>query len=160
MKNKLNLGCGSQKIDGFIGVDLCPEAELHHDLRNPLPFEDNSIEEILAIHLIESFYQWEFPAVLKDWYRVLQQGGKITIEFTSLTDTIKMYLGDDKQHGHWGLYGRQDVPIDPIVLHHYVYEKDELKELAEKTGFCDIEFSSKDMNHVNGRDWRMYAYKK
>ena len=157
---RLNLGCGSQKIDGFIGVDLCPEAELHHDLRNPLPFEDNSIEEILAIHLIESFYQWEFPAVLKDWYRVLQQGGKITIEFTSLTDTIKMYLGDDKQHGHWGLYGRQDVPIDPIVLHHYVYEKDELKELAEKTGFCDIEFSSKDMNHVNGRDWRMYAYKK
>ena len=157
---RLNLGCGSQKIDNFIGVDLCTEADLHHDLKQPLPFEDNSIEEILAIHVIESFYQWEFPAVLKDWYRVLQSGGKITIEFTSLTDTINMYLGNDKQHGHWGLYGRQDVPIDPIVLHHYVYEKDELKELMEKTGFCDIEFSNKDMNHVNNRDWRMYAYKK
>jgi predicted SAM-dependent methyltransferase len=157
---KLNLGCGSQKIDGFIGVDLCPEAELHHDLRNPLPFEDSSVDEILAIHLVESFYQFEFPAVLKDWYRVLQPEGKITIEFTSLTDTIKMYLGDDKQHGHWGLYGRQDVSVDPIVLHHYVYEKDELKELMERTGFKDIEFSSKDMNHVNNRDWRMYASKK
>jgi predicted SAM-dependent methyltransferase len=157
---KLNLGCGSQKISGFVGVDLCPEAELHHDLRNPLPFEDSSVEEILAIHVIESFYQWEFPAVLADWYRVLQPEGKITIEFTSLTDTIKMYLGDDKQHGHWGLFGNQEKPIDPIVLHHYVYEIDELKELAEKVGFVDIEFSSKDMNHVNNRDWRMYASKK
>ena len=157
---KLNLGSGKQVIEGFIGVDLCPEAELHHDLKEPLPFDDNSIEEILAIHLIESFYAWEFPAILKDWYRVLQPEGKITIEFTSLTDTIKMYLGDDKQHGHWGLYGRQDIPVDPIVLHHYVYEKDELKELMEKVGFVDIEFSNENMNHVNGRDWRVYAYKK
>lgn len=157
---RLNLGCGSQKIGGYIGVDLCPEADLHHDLREPLPYEDNSVEEILAIHVIESFYAWEFPAILKDWYRVLQVDGKITIEFTSLTDTIKMYLGDDKLHGHWGLYGRQDVPVDPIVLHHYVYEKDELKELAEKAGFVDIEFSEKDMNHVVNRDWRLHAYKK
>jgi len=80
---KLNLGCGKQKLEGYIGVDVCPEAELNHDLRNPLPFEDNSVEEILAIHLIESFYQWEFPPVLKDWYRVLQPNGKITIEFKS-----------------------------------------------------------------------------
>lgn len=156
---KLNLGCGSQKISGFVGVDLCEEADLKHDLKEPLPFEDNSVDEILAIHVIESFYQFEFPAVLKDWYRVLKPEGKITIEFTSLTDTIKMYLGDDKQHGHWGLFGNQEKPIDPIVLHHYVYEKDELKELAERVGFVDIEFSSKDMNHVNNRDWRLVAKK-
>lgn len=157
---KLNLGSGKQVIEGFIGVDLCPEAELHHDLKEPLPFDDNSVEEILAIHVIESFYQWEFPAILADWYRVLKPKGKITIEFTSLTDTINMYLGSDKQHGHWGLYGRQDIPVDPIVLHHYVYEKDELKQLMEKVGFVDIEFSNENMNHVNGRDWRLYAYKK
>ena len=158
--SKLNLGCGSQKMGGYINVDLCEGADLIHDLRNPLPYEDNSVEEITLTHLIESFYAWEFPAILKDWYRVLQPEGKITIEFTSLTDTIKMYLGDDKQHGHWGLYGRQDIPVDPIVLHHYVYEKDELKELMEKVGFVDIEFSNENMNHVNGRDWRVYAYKK
>jgi predicted SAM-dependent methyltransferase len=156
---RLNLGCGNQKIDGFVGVDLCPEAELHHDLRKPLPFEDNSIEEILAIHVVESFYRWEFPSILTDWYRVLKVGGKITIEFTSLTDTINLYLGDDKQHGHWGLFGNQEEPIDPIVLHHYVYEKDELKELMEKTGFYDIKFSNEDINHVNNRDWRLVAIK-
>jgi len=158
----LNIGGGSQKIGGYINVDLCPEADVKHDLRNPLPFEDNSVEDILAIHVIESFYQWEFPKILADWYRVLQKGAGILIEFTVLTDTINMYRNEDstlKQRGHWGLYGRQDIEIDPIVLHHYVYEIDELENLLKKVGFSDISFSREDINHVPERDCRVRAFK-
>ena len=156
---RLNLGGGSTHLEGFINVDLCNEADLKHDLRNPLPFEDGSVEEIFAMHVIESFYQWEFPAVIKDWARVLK--GKITIEFTSLTDTINLYLNggnaEERKSGHWGLYGKQDIPIDPIVLHHYVYEVDELKELMERAGFTDIVFTQDGVMHKRGRDWRVSA---
>ncbi|MEA1925843.1 MAG: hypothetical protein U9M90_01175 [Patescibacteria group bacterium] len=153
---KLSLGGGKIKREGFLNVDLCEEADIRHDLRFPLPFADKSVGEIMAIHLIESFYQWEFPHILKDWYRVLD--GKLTIEFTDLRSTVKMYLSKnrrDRKYGHWGLYGNQESPIDPIVLHHYVYEKLELEKLLEETGFENIKFTKEEIEHNPKRDYRV-----
>lgn len=159
---KLNLGAGNQKVSGFIGIDLSGEADVKHDLRDKLPYEDDSVEEILAIHVIESFYKWEFPRILSDWYRVLQKDGRITIEFTILSEAINMYRSQDfltQRSGRWGLYGNQDKEVDPIVLHHYVYEKDEIMELLNKTGFTKIGFDYININHIVGRDVRVVAWK-
>ena len=153
---KLNVGGGQQKIEGFTNIDLCAEADVRHDLRKPLPFEDNSVDEIIAIHVIESFNQWEIRDILKDWARVLK--GVLTIEFTVLTNTIELYQSeseDDKLSGHWGLYGRQDIPIDPIVLHHYVYEIDELENILKECGFSDICFTRENVQHNPKRDIRV-----
>ena len=153
---KLNIGGGLQPIDGFLNVDLCESADIKHDLRNPLPFEDNSVDEIMAVHAIEHFYQWEFPEILKDWARVLN--GKLTIEFTELNATIYLYLNgneEESQRGHWGLYGDQSKPIDPILVHRYVYEKSELYNLLANTGFKNIKFTKEGINHVPARDWRV-----
>ncbi len=150
----LNLGGGHLPVEGFLNVDLCEGADITHDLREPLPFRDGEIEEIIATHVIESFYAWQFPAILSDWHRVLRKGGTITIEFTSLKDTVKMYLDGDI-HGRWGLYGNQDTEIDPILLHHYVYEKEEMKDLLEKAGFKNIEFTQEGIMHMPVRDWRV-----
>lgn len=155
---KISVGGGQQKIEGFINVDLCEEADIKHDLRNPLPFEDKSIDEIMAIHVIESFNQWEFTKILKDWARVLK--GKITIEFTDLKLAAEMYLhgeGERKKWGHWGLYGNQEKEIDPIVLHHYVYEKGELENLLKEAGFINIIFTKENIQHIPERDWRVTA---
>ena len=153
---KLNLGGGSLPIKGFLNVDLAPNADVIHDLRQPLPFKDKSVSEIMALHVIESFNRWEIDGILKDWRRVLD--GRMTIEFTSLSDTIALYNSPDsrfKQWGHWGLYGNQSVPIDPIVLHHYVYEREELQEILEKCGFKVIEFTREGVAHVPERDLRV-----
>lgn len=151
---KLLLGGGSQRVEGFTNVDLCEGADVKHDLRNPLPFEE--AEEILAIHVIESFYRWELPAILKDWRRVLR--GKLTIEFTDLDDTIRLYLSDnseERRSGKWGLYGNQESPVDPIVLHKYDYTRDELGELLTDAGFKIIEFTRQNVQHNPKRDWRV-----
>lgn len=156
---KLNLGGGSQRIKDFINVDLCKEADIKHDLRNPLPFENNSVEEIMAIHVIESFYRWELPNILKDWKRVLK--GKITIEFTDLDDTIKLYLSDnedDRRGGKWGLYGNQEQEVDPIVLHKYDYTKKELDGLLKEAGFNVLEFTRENIQHNPKRDWRVICF--
>lgn len=155
---KLNLGGGDLKLEGFVNVDLCEGADWKHDLRQRLTLGDQTVEEICAIHVIESFYKWEFPAIIKDWYRVLVTAGKLTIEFTSLSDTVEMYRQGDI-HGKWGLYGNQDTEIDPIVLHHYVYEKDELLKILQDTGFKDIAFSQEGVMHMPKRDWRVTCYR-
>jgi predicted SAM-dependent methyltransferase len=156
---KLNLGGGQQRIEGFNNVDLCPEADLKHDLRKPLPFPDKSVDELMAIHVIESFNQWEFPGILKDWARVLN--GKMTIEFTDLKLAAEMYLngeGEEKKWGHWGLYGNQENPVDPIILHHYVYEKEELEKLLIEAGFKNINFTKENIQHIPKRDWRVECF--
>jgi predicted SAM-dependent methyltransferase len=154
---KLNLGCGIQKISDFVNIDLHEGADLQYDLRFGLPYDDKSVDEIMAIHVIESFYAWEFPDIIKGWYRVLKDNGKLTIEFTSLSDTISMYLSGNR-YGAWGLYGDQSKPVDPIVVHHYVYEKDELESILTNVGFKNIIFTLEGVQHVPVRDWRAICY--
>jgi len=153
---KLSLGGGVQKIDGYKSVDLCEGADIRHDLKNPLPLEANSVEEIMAIHVIESFYKFEFLEIIKDWARVLN--GKMTIEFTELERCCKLYLSDDpedKKYGKWGFYGNQDEPLDPIVFHKYDYTKDELEGILKEAGFKNIEFTIDNVAHNPKRDLRV-----
>lgn len=153
---KLNLGGGNLKLDGFKNIDLCEGADIKHDLKKPLPFEDKSVEEIMAIHVIESFYKWEFLEVIKDWARVLK--GKLTIEFTDLDTCCKMYLSDnedDKKYGKWGFYGDQDKVCDPIVYHKYDYTIKELEDILKDVGFTVLDITKDGVLHNKKRDSRI-----
>ncbi len=53
---KLNLGCGTKRIDGFTGVDIIktPAVDVVHDLNTfPYPFADSSAEEIIMDNVLE-----------------------------------------------------------------------------------------------------------
>jgi predicted SAM-dependent methyltransferase len=53
---KLNLGSGSNRMqDDFVNVDLHVAADLQHDLREPLPYDDGTVDEIYSCHVIEHF---------------------------------------------------------------------------------------------------------
>ena len=58
-KKKLHLGCGRMILDGWINLDIMdlPGVDITADLddcrKNPLPFCENSIDEILCSHTIE-----------------------------------------------------------------------------------------------------------
>jgi len=56
LPRKLNLGCGKFKLPGYHNVDSWPEAEPDQfvDLdKRPLPFADNSFDEVRADHVLE-----------------------------------------------------------------------------------------------------------
>ena len=54
---KLHLGCGSKIFEGWINIDMNPKGDFTLDLREGLPFADNSVELIYTEHSLEHFYR-------------------------------------------------------------------------------------------------------
>ncbi len=50
------------------------------DISKPLPLESNSIEEILANDVLEHLQRYEVEPVLREFYRVLEPEGRLTIK--------------------------------------------------------------------------------
>lgn len=79
---KINLGCGSNRIDGWINVDKFEPADLVVDLENQhWPFNDNSVDEVLFYHSLEHMGETVagFFHIMKELYRVCCNEAKITI---------------------------------------------------------------------------------
>lgn len=72
---KLDLGAGSNKRDGFHGVDILPfegKVDTVLDLRQPWPWADGSIEEAYSSHFIEHLTGPERIHFFNELYRVLK----------------------------------------------------------------------------------------
>src|SRR5690242_6188134 len=81
---KLNLGCGQNKVPGYLNVDKYAACEPDRvvDLEAfPWPFADGSAEEILLTHVLEHLGRDTdtFLGIMKELYRVLSPGGKVEI---------------------------------------------------------------------------------
>ncbi len=94
---KLNLGCGQNKLPGYVNVDryetFAPDRVC--DLEAfPWPFADGSADEIVMNHVLEHLgAQTEtFLGVMKELYRVLKPGGRLDIAVPHPRSDA--YLGD------------------------------------------------------------------
>ena len=75
-KLKLHLGCGRRIKNGWINIDLSPQADITLDIREPLPFLANSCAMIYSEHFLEHIdYPESTQLFLKECYRVLEPGG-------------------------------------------------------------------------------------
>lgn len=81
---KLNLGCGDDRRDGYVNVDLRSEvADVVCDVTD-LPFGDGSVDEVLASDIAEHFPRERLPAMFAEWRRVLRPGGTLTLRVPNL----------------------------------------------------------------------------
>ena len=76
---RLNLGCGLDKRMGYLNCDCSslvnPDKVV--DLEKKLPFEDDSVDEILANHVLE--HVSNFVPLMHEFCRVCKKGAKIKI---------------------------------------------------------------------------------
>ena len=74
---KIDLGCGDQKKEGYIGIDISKEsnADIIHNIKTGLPFENESIDEIRAYSVLEHFTTTEFINIMWEIWRVLKIEG-------------------------------------------------------------------------------------
>lgn len=79
---KLNLGSGSKRLPGYLNVDKAGDPEFRWDLEStPWPWPDNSVEEILLVHVLEHLGETSksYFAILREIYRVCRAGATIKI---------------------------------------------------------------------------------
>jgi hypothetical protein len=79
---KLDLGCGTQKKEGFTGVDsrAFPGVDVVHDLgTHTWPWADDTVEEVHCSHMIEHLTWEQRVFFFNELYRVLKKGAKAQI---------------------------------------------------------------------------------
>ena len=78
---KLNIGCGNKTYPNFVNIDKVslPDIDKKWDLeKTPLPFPDNSVEEVRAEHVLE--HVWNYVPLMEDLWRICKPGATIYIE--------------------------------------------------------------------------------
>ena len=78
---KLDLGAGKNKKEGFLAVDHIQfdGVDIVADLKQKWPWEDNSVDEIHASHVLEHFERRERVHFMNEMWRVLKKDAKATI---------------------------------------------------------------------------------
>lgn len=136
---KLNLGSGGDYIEGYVNVDLYAErADERYDVAK-LPYEDNTIDEIRAFHIIEHFDYMNAYVVLHEWRRVLKVGGRLHLETPDLEASCRELLSRTPD-GQWALFGHMfSTPwVNPGLTHKMLYPEWLLRKSLNEVGFTIV----------------------
>lgn len=77
VKMKINLGAGNDIKEGYVNLDCfkLPGIDIVHDLNVlPLPFKDNSVDEVYAKDVLEHV---DYIPLLKDLHRIMKPGATL-----------------------------------------------------------------------------------
>jgi len=169
---RLNLGCGDKILEGYVNVDVAPSRagrspDVLCDLHKLEPFEADSCDEVMAIHVVEHFYRWEVIDVLREWLRVLKPGGRMILECPNLLTACQTLLsnpqaaagpGPEGQRSMWVLYG-DPAWRDPLMCHRWNYTPDSLRAVMEEAGLVNVHQAPAQFKLREPRDMRIVGEK-
>lgn len=124
---KLNIGSGDTQIDGFLPVDL-----KFGQPAFPLPFADNSIEEIRCSHMLEHLSFKDALDCLSDWFRKLKRGGRVRL---AVPDVDRVVNSRDSEKWQFWLMGGQMNDRD---FHRSCWTRKLLQRFMESAGFVNV----------------------
>lgn len=127
---KLNLGAGAVPLDGYENLDRKTGQEVY-----PLPYEDASVDEIRASHILEHFSHRSTLLVLAEWVRVLKPGGVLKIAVPDFAWIAEHYLNGEDHPFMGYLYGGH---VDENDRHGAIFDAEELSWMMGKVGLVDI----------------------
>jgi predicted SAM-dependent methyltransferase len=145
----LHIGCGPNRKPDWINIDLNQDADICLDLREPLPFPDNSVKMVYSEHFFEHLDLEEGTRFLRECLRVLLPGGRLSLGVPNARLCMQDYASGDREkwmrvrdryHPKWcttpmhsaNYFFRQDGE------HKYAYDEETLIELVRDCGFSNV----------------------
>lgn len=141
---KIHLGCGTNYIDDWINIDFdSVVADVHLDLRNPLPYADGSVNLIFNEHFIEHITRDEALRFLKECRRVLKPGGVFRVSTPDLKWVVAQYVSgklDEWNDVGWVPQSSCRLLNEGMRLwgHQFVYDEPELMAILQEAGFSHL----------------------
>lgn len=146
----LEIGAGDKKgSNGWITLDMYAGCDLQWDLRNGIPFPDNSVSQIYSSHLFEHLTFKESAVLMKECLRVLKPGGQFLICVPNSRLYIEAYNNNDQTF--WNSQDRfmpaynNTTKMDLINYiaymdghHKYMFDEENLLAVLKKHGFKDV----------------------
>jgi SAM-dependent methyltransferase len=106
----LDVGCGSAKIPGAVGLDISPDthADVVHDLNVfPYPFEDSSFDHILMQDVLE--HVRDPIKVVEELHRVLRAGGRLQLRTPHFSSVLA--YGDPSHHHYFSALAVRSLAV-------------------------------------------------
>lgn len=133
----LNLGSRNRAIPEFLNMDCDqhPGVDVVGDVSDLSRFADGSIPEVMASHILEHFEYHKTLAVLKEWARVLEPGGKLYVAVPDFERCVQLYglIGLDDWIVRF-LCGDQEYKT---AYHYNLFDEERLSRLLKEAGFSE-----------------------
>ncbi len=153
---KLEIGAGAKKgKNGWVTLDMHEGCDIDWDLRNGIPFSDNSISKIYSSHLFEHLTFAEASGLMKECLRVLKPGGVFSVCVPNAKLYVDAYVKDDK--AFWASNSRfmpaynGTTKMDYLNYiaymdghHKYMFDEENLLAVLTKNGFRNAKTRSFD----------------
>jgi predicted SAM-dependent methyltransferase len=141
----LEIGAGSKRLAWYT-LDMNLECDLCWDLREGIPFPNNSVGCIYSSHLLEHFSHSELDCLLKDSARVLRPGGTFSVCVPNAKVYISAYVADSVLDERRFLgyqpayYGEARIDYVNYIAymdgcHRYMFDEENLLGMLRKAGF-------------------------
>lgn len=129
MTIKLNIGAGATKLEGWTPIDRKIGLEAY-----PLAYDDNSVDEIRASHILEHFSFAQAIEAVQEWHRVLKPGGRMRIAVPGFDSIVELSHHDRA----WPFYlmGGQ---TDENDFHRSVWNASSLSTLLRQVGLANVQ---------------------
>ncbi len=133
----LNVGCGDDRRDGWINVDLRSDVSDVVADAGRLPFPDGAARELMALDLLEHFSTWDVPRILAEWSRVLAPYGRLVVRVPNLAALSRWLLeGVAPEEVIRNLYGAHRFgPSGEWDAHHSGWTPELLAGTLGRAGF-------------------------
>jgi GT2 family glycosyltransferase len=152
---KLNLGSGGVEMPGYLSVDMKDRrAHIVSDVFD-LQLPDNSVEEILASHLLEHISVYRVMDLFGKWIKILKPGGKLVMEMPDILGVCRALVAATKEERYgwltciYGAVNTTDVGTreDITSPHLWGWYDEHLWDHLSNAGFVNIKFMPEQIPH-------------
>lgn len=149
---KVEVGCGHHPSPGYVHVDINRSAR-HLEHVGPvwdLPFENDSVEELLAIHVLEHVHPSDLSRTLSEWHRVLSPRGRLQIHVPNAPEIFTSFCNSSPSrkwaliNALFGMYGGADISNPQQIGsrfrsdHQAMYDLALLENVLREAGFRHV----------------------